>query len=634
MIKTLSQILAIRNSNIQLYERYLRYYENAFWVNWRLIFEFSKKYKGWKNYDFIRKYDFTRNIYSTYNWFLSKLKIEQPIISSYDSSMAKTKLDKLRIYSAYAIANNKDVINQLRSEWTLCGVSYAQVYQKHIKDYETTQLSNWKKIRVLKNDFIEPTLIFTGVFDTITDISWNNRYIGSIKRFTNKQITELYPEFISKNIPEAPKYSILENFNRVKKVDIMSIACEDMWPKSRLYDVYTQNAVEWIHEVIDWYEYWDDWFLKQKIIIDWEEIYEGDSLNPYEEFPIVPFYYSKIPWSNTAEWIWTWTIEAQSEIDHLYIWYKLWLKTFVYPDWSTRTWTENDAVIHEWLTVKRRTWWDNWWVEMIKYYDPNLLTMVRNEILTIEQKAINNFLINNINNWWSTIRVSGEVNERRQSRENKVSEVIDNMWITASEILKQFIKIKKFNLWMIDIWWKEINPLDLDLWFNITFDWEDLLKLKESMISDLINKIWILQPFNVDTNTWEPIVSWIDVFNMVGDYAGIKWLIASPEEKLRRIDEWVKYNAEKSKKMPQAPSTRLDKVSATISIPIDKLSPEYQAAMLNVVEPWIAQQVAPQQTQQAAPSQDIPQLDQQQSAPISTQDQAILDYQNNNVSPL
>ena len=245
---------------------------------------------------------------------------------------------------------------------------------------------------------------------------------------------------------------------------------------------YIKSKENNIVEVVEYWE-WDNLtvLINGWIIYDWA--------SPYPDRP--PFMlvaYEKQPWSCRWRWIGQKLIALQKEANLVHNWIKDSINMWLFPMMLAQRWAviDRDGNTPEVLywrpsaVIETTLPWQNWWIEPMRFSDPQYITLGRNHLEFIIAQSYEIAWVNSYVSWWQTKveRSWAWVTQRVAAMRSRLQPIINSLNRLDAELFRQRLAMA---------------TVFMDDEFKVMVVWDDWTNNWKSIkISNILNKFTVV----------------------------------------------------------------------------------------------------------------------------------------------
>lgn len=583
------------------YKSAVQSYEDIQLYMGRRLLENTKNGFWWSSNE---KYPLIANAWKTYSGMMNRLNLNKVIVSTYAPTVNDKVKDSIKIYKnlvKYFLnkAESKIASMQIIDEALAIGTAYGRVTwhkesTKVVKKVHDTDIPWEKKLEYETIERWYPVLKYCSYFNVIRDLTDANRYIWERYFATKLQLEKDYNisakdwEAIEKGTSCIFNY----DYNKVKNIsawdaeikskcmEICNAQASGRWWKtsaSKLpqHDNYYSLDKNWLYEVFDVdVNYGDETY--NVVLVNGVVVFADLSKQPFPWPKIIQLNFETLPWEVFGRGIGRMGRWYQSSADTLYNSYLNSIKILTNPQFvqdETLSWTERK--VHNYVPrgIVSRTSWANT-LEKLNLVDASDTQNNLQAIQTIENKFAADLWLNPYVTWQSGwIERSAEwVRQRKLGTDNKVSKFLENINIFFTKAAEKMALLQMvFGQDILDeIDWEKISikAKDIVTWFMVSFDWEDILWEKSAKTQEAINLLSSIAPFNIDPDTWEPVVDPKRLLNKVFEWIDMYDMVPTQEDRLKEMADKVDYMVNKRELLSklQWPTDPFDKQNMTITL--------------------------------------------------------------------
>lgn len=615
-------------------------YEDIQLYMWRRMLELTKLWMWWASNE---KYPLISWAYRTYTGMINKLKLDNVIVDTYLPSPSEEVLAGIENYkylTTYFLQNkdNRKAWVAIKNEAIAIWSAFGKVSWKTNKSRVVKSSTKWKDGKyIFKYEDIEygyPVLEYISYFHIIRDVTNANKNIWYWHYVTKADLKNVY--WVSdETMKEIDKWwkQINFDFDKVKDINSRDVFIKEKCSESLLEQLSKYWWVRmwwatWLPKHDDWYALWSSdqkTYQMIEIYVEvWSETYKIQTVNgelisywdanlPFSWSPIVQLDFITMPWEVLGIGIWQMGRWYQKNCDTLYNGMITANKISVWPMFSMEQDPMNKMEFFNyrpfWI-IENSIWMES--LEKIELVDRRAVQQNMDAIRVIETKFNDDLWLNPYITWaaWGIERSAEWVRQRKAWSNNKTSEFVDNIDDFYSDVAEKMVLLWK--VYWDDIAVKEkgkrqqITKKDIHIWYKISFDAADITWEKAAEIQDAISIMNIIDRYNIDADTQEPIINNRELVTQILDKAKLHNIVKWNSEKLEELKQKKTYIDEKQKILSEwaPPQSPIDKVNLTINFADMAQYPEAQQILLQ--QAWLLQQQPQQQWWWAEPqTQDI-----------------------------
>lgn len=584
------------------YRSAIQSYEDIQLYMGRRLLENTRSGFGWSSNE---KYPLIANAWKTYSGMMNRLDLNKVIVSTYAPTVDDKTKDGIKVYKnliKYFLnkPENKvaamQIIDEALAVWTAYGrITWHKESHKVVKKINDTDVP-WQK--QLEYDVLErwyPIIKYCSYFNVVRDLTESNRYIWERYFATKTQLDNDY-KISSKEWEEidwATTCIFSYDYNKVKNIaawdseikskcaEVCNQQASGKWWKSYASKLpqhdnyYSLDKNNWLYEVFDVdVIHWDETY--NVVMVNGIVVYADLSKQPFPWAKIIQLNFETLPWEVFGRgigWMGRW---YQSTADTLYNCYLNAIKISTNPQFvqdETLNWLDRKVhnYVPRWI-ISRNSWANTLEkLNLINTWDTQYNLQA---IQTIENKFAADLWLNPyVTGQSGWIERSAEwVKQRKLGTDNKVSKFLENinMFFTQAAEKMAILQMVFGDDILEEVDWEKvkITPKDIVTGYMVSFDWEDILWEKSAKTQEAINLLSSIAPFNLDPDTWEPVVDPKRLLTKVFEGIDMYDMVPTQEDKLKEMKDKVDYMVSKRKLLSQLqwPTDPFDKQNMNITL--------------------------------------------------------------------